>query len=49
VYKDGELVQGPVSGATCGQGDKLQCGIERKDDNQLFVYFIKNDERVKIM
>ena len=32
IYKDGALVHGPVSGVTCGIGDKLICGIERKGE-----------------
>lgn len=46
VYKDGVEVVGPVSGATCVLGDKLICGIERKEDDQLVVFFAKNEERV---
>jgi hypothetical protein len=47
VYKDGVEVQSGVgSGGACNVGDKLGCGVERNDDDLMFVYFTKNDERV---
>ena len=46
VLEDGGEVQEHVSGTTCQQGDKVGCGIETKEDDLQYVYFMKNGERV---